>query len=318
MSRTPRHGGTELQGWSRVQFNALGSACSLIFQAPSDKQASAYKSQMLTWVEDFEERYSRYRSSSLISAINRTAGGDWVEIDDELESIFALCDHYHWSTGGVFDPTSLPLLRAWDYQAERPRIPSDSEIEQALKLVGWTKLERRRGCVRLPTKGMAVDLGGIGKEYAVDRVIEQAAGFGIQDILVDFGRDVRGLGHSPNGGPWRIGLENPTVPGQCWGGVMICGSGVATSGDYLRGFHSGGSYYSHILDPRTGRPIQNGSQSATVIAPSCTEAGVLATATLILGATEGLELIQRSPMAQGALWQKGELHTTNRFSSSII
>jgi FAD:protein FMN transferase len=303
--------------WCRVNFRAMGSACQLIYRAPSRRQAVAFRDQAVAWVNHFEERYSRYREDSMISTINRASGIDWVAIDEELESIFALCDHYHWSTGGVFDPSSLPLMRLWNYQAERPVVPADDQIAQALGLVGWNQVQRKSSAVFLPVSGMAIDLGGIGKEYAVDRVLEQAPPFGIRDIMVDFGRDVRGMGRSPSGSTWRVGLEHPTNLGQCWGGVYAANGAVATSGDYLRGFEYEGRYFSHILDPRTGRPIANGSQAATIVAPSCTEAGVLATATLILGSPQGLALVERSSFAQGCLWQNGKRLDTSRFSSVL-
>ncbi|MDB6137847.1 MAG: ApbE family lipoprotein, partial [Verrucomicrobiaceae bacterium] len=266
----------------------------------------------------FEARYSRYREDSLISAINRAAGAGWVDTDAELESLFALCDHHHWSTGGVFEPTALPLQRLWNYQAAQPRVPGDDEIAQALKQVGWDKVLRRPGKVCLPEAGMAIDLGGIGKEYAVDRVIEQSRPFGITDILVDFGRDVRASGQAPQGGPWRVGLEHPAEVGRCWGGVQASNRAVTTSGDYLRGFEVGGRRYSHIIDPRTGRPVANGCHSASVIAPTCTEAGVLSTAALILGAEEGVRLIERSCLAQGCVWQGDALHETQRFAACLV
>jgi thiamine biosynthesis lipoprotein len=299
--------------WCRVNFQALGSNCQLIFKPSSRKQGIAYRDTAVEWVTSFEQRYSRFKEDSMLSQINRSAGQDWVEIDGELESIAALCDHYHWVTGRVFDPSALPLMKLWNYKAKTPTVPTDEQIQRTLPLVGWRKVQRRAGAMFLPEQGMALDLGGIGKEYAVDRVLEMAAPFGIVDIMVDFGRDVRSAGKSPTGSVWRVGLEHPTEAGQCWGGIMSSHSAVATSGDYLRGFYANGQYYSHILDVRTGRPVANGSQSATVVAPSCTEAGVLATTTLVLGPEAGLAMIERSTFSQGCLWTHGTRHETSRF-----
>ena len=304
--------------WCKVHFRAMGTDCQLIYRGPTRKQSVAFRDAAVQWVADFERKYSRYRDDSLISAINRAAGGAWMETDAEMESMFALCDHYHWSTDGVFDPTSLPLQRLWNYKAETPRVPADQEIEAALGQVGWNKVERRPGEVRLPETGMAVDLGGIGKEYAVDRVIEQSRPFGITDILVDFGRDVRAAGQAPQGGPWRVGLEHPTDVGRCWGGMHVSNRAVTTSGDYLRGFDFEGRRYSHIIDPRTGRPIDNGCHSASVIAPTCTEAGVLSTAALILGHEKGVRLIERSCLAQGCIWRGDTLYETQRFTACLV
>ncbi len=304
--------------WCQVQFRAMGTACQLIYRAPSRRQGVAFRDAAIGWVADFESKYSRYRADSMISAINHAAGQGWVAADAELEAIFALCDHYNWSTGGVFDPTALPLQRLWDYQAEQPVIPADEAVAAALSLVGWRKVEREPGRVRLPVEGMALDLGGIGKEYAVDRVIDQSRPFGITDIMVDFGRDVRCNGQSPEGGPWRVGLEHPLDPGRCWGGLRVSHRAVTTSGDYLRGFEVNGRRYGHIIDPRTGRPIDNGCHSASVIAPTCTEAGVLSTTALILGAEQGIRLIERTGFAEGCVWQAGTRFESYRFASFVL
>jgi thiamine biosynthesis lipoprotein len=304
--------------WCRTQFRAMGTVCQMIYRAPSRKQAISFRDVAVEWVMDFERKYSRYRNDSLISAINRAAGESWVATDTELESIFALCDHYHWSTAGVFDPSTLPLMRLWDYKVQRPVLPGDAKISEAMELVGWQKVQRRAGEVFLPQRGMAIDLGGIGKEYAVDRVLDQSRAFGINDLMVDFGRDVRGVGQAPQGGAWRVGLEHPVDHERCWGGVAVLNRAVTTSGDYLRGLEIDGTYYSHIVDPRTGRPISNGCHSASVVAPTCTEAGVLSTAALILGREEGLRLIERSTFAQGCIWQGQDRHDTARFAGYLI
>ena len=148
---------------------------------------------------------------------------------------------------------------------------------------------------------MALDLGGIGKEYAVDRVMNLAAERGIQNILVDFGQDVRVRGHAPGKKFWTIGLDDATQPGKCWAGVAVTDHAVATSGDYLRHFTVNGRRYGHILDPRTGYPAFNDCRAVSVIAPSCTIAGLLSTSVCILGAKEGLQLVELHPGAAAAV-----------------
>ena len=304
--------------WARTQFKALGTMCQLIFRPASRRQGLEFRDAAVSWLMDFERKYSRYREDSMISAINAAAGHQWVETDAELESLLALCDHYHWSTAGVFDPSALPLQRLWDYQTEKPCIPSDEAIAQTLDVVGWQRVQRRPGEIFLPEKGMAMDLGGIGKEYAVDRVVDQARAAGIEHVMVDLGRDVRGSGQSPAGGWWRVGLEHPADIGQCWGGVAVANRAVATSGAYLRGFQYNGRFYSHIIDPRTGRPVETGCRSASVIAPTCTEAGVLSTTALILGLDEGLAQIERSTLSQGCVWQGETRHDSSRFAAYLL
>lgn len=317
-SPATKAGVPQMEGWTKAVFPAMGTQCQIIFRAPSQKQATAFREASIRWVEDFERKYSRFRADSLISEINREAGVRWVETDAELESMLSLCDWYHWSTGGVFDPTALPLIRLWDYHEERPVLPSEAEIERARELVGWSKVEKKAGGIFLPVAGMSIDLGGIGKEYAVDRVLEMSAQWGVRDIMVDFGRDIRVAGESPHRGGWRVGLEHPDDPGRCWGGVLVRERAVTTSGDYLRAFELDGRRYGHIIDPRSGRPVENGCHSATVIAQSCTEAGVLSTAALVLGQKGGLALISQSCLAQGCMWKNGERMATARFGDFVI
>jgi thiamine biosynthesis lipoprotein len=106
-------------------------------------------------------------------------------------------------------------------------------------------------------------------------------------------------------------------PGRCWTGLLLTHRAVTTSGDYLRGFRAGGKYYGHILDPRTGRPTENGCHAASVIAPTCTEAGVLSTAALVLGAEDMMKLMGRHSLAAACLWQGEHLYETSRFSSYV-
>jgi thiamine biosynthesis lipoprotein len=273
---------------------------------------------VLTWLAGFEARYSRFLPDSLISRINAAAGREWVETDEELDSMFAICDWFHWMTQGIFDPSMLPLARLWDYHRPPCTLPGAGEVARALSLLGWKKVEREKGRVFLPDAGMAIDLGGVGKEYAVDRVFEMALAAGMENVMVDFGHDLRTRGEPPEGGPWRIGLEHPSVPGRCWGGVAITDRAVASSGTYQRFFEVDGERYSHILDPRTGWPVRSGVDAVSVVAPTCTEAGILSTTALILGPDEGRQLIERSAHAAGCIWSNGNRIHTRGFDDYVL
>jgi thiamine biosynthesis lipoprotein len=120
-------------------------------------------------------------------------------------------------------------------------------------------------------------------------------------VLVDFGQDVRVRGQAPEKNFWWIGLDAADRPGKCWAGVALTDHAVATSGDYLRHFIFNGRRYGHILDPRTGYPAFNDCRAVSVIGPSCTIAGLLATSICILGAKEGLQLVELHPHAAGAV-----------------
>ena len=285
-----------------LTWPALGTRCEVQYAASSSAQAQAFETAAVAWVAAFEAKYSRFRPDSLISRINAAAGRAPVAIDAEMEGLLALCDRLHFMTQGVLDPTALPLLRLWDYKAPAPRLPSDVELAAAQRLVGWKKVQRTPGHVFLPEPGMALDFGGFGKEWAVDIVAQIARDHGLTAALVDFGHDLRAVGLPPGRPAWHIGLEDPAAPGALKGSLALTrGQGVASSGDYLRRVVIDGVRYGHIVDPRTGRPVANGCRQATIIAPTCLQAGVLSTAAFVLGVKAGLELIQAQPGAEGQL-----------------
>ncbi|MEM9157581.1 MAG: FAD:protein FMN transferase, partial [Verrucomicrobiota bacterium] len=150
-----------------LQFFAMGTSCKVLFAAPDQQTARAFAQEAVHWVAHFEGKYSRFRDDSLISEINRNAGKGWTAVDGEVESIFGICDELNHMTHGVLDPTMHPLISLWDFKKERSALPSDSEVEEAMRLVGWSKVQRKARAVRLPDEGMALDFGGFGKEYAV-------------------------------------------------------------------------------------------------------------------------------------------------------
>ncbi len=286
----------------KLSFPALGTACEVQYAASGgDPQAQGFERAAVAWVNAFEAKYSRFRPDSLVSRINAAAGREWIAVDAEMEGLLKLCDTLHFMTQGVLDPTTLPLLRLWDYKAAAPRIPSAEEIAAARALVGWKKVQRAPGKVFLPEPGMALDFGGFGKEYAVDIVAQIALDHGIKSALVDFGHDLRAVGRPPGRPAWHIGLEDPRSPGRVAGSLAVMGQGVASSGDYLRGFTIVGKRYGHIIDPRTGWPVANGCTQATVVAPSCLQAGVLSTTAFVLGVPKGIEFIQSVPGPEGLL-----------------
>jgi thiamine biosynthesis lipoprotein len=285
----------------RLEFRAMSTQCRVNLHGVTASTARDLQRDIVQWVGQFEARYSRFIPDSLIGKINAAAGEHWVETDPETDRLLQLCHELFFFTRGSFDPTALPLMKLWNWKQQPAQVPSAEAIHAARELVGWNKIQRRPGGIFLPQRGMALDLGGIGKEYAVDCVMNMAVQRGVQNILVDFGQDVRVRGHAPEKNFWWIGLDDAANPGKCWGGVAITDHAVATSGDYLRHFVSNGVRYGHILDPRTGYPALNDCRAVSVIAPSCTIAGLLSTSVCILGAKEGMELIELHPGAAGAI-----------------
>lgn len=317
---TPAPRGPEAAGPLRkLAFPALGTNCEVQYVAPQgEEQAARFERAVTGWVVGFEQKYSRFLPTSLLSRINAAAGREWVEVDAETEAMFKLCDTLLFMTQGVLDPTALPLLQLWDYRAANPRIPDAAEIAAARARVGWRKVQRAPGKVFLPEPGMALDFGGFGKEYAVDIVAQIATEHGLACALVDFGHDLRAVGLPPGRPAWHIGLEDPFRPGSSSASVALISRGIASSGDYIRGFTLGGRRYGHIIDPRTGAPVANGCRQATVIAGTCLQAGALSTAAFVLGVPKGLELIQSCPGAEGLLVTDRARAQTRGFFNYVV
>jgi thiamine biosynthesis lipoprotein len=246
-----------------------------------------------------EVKFSRYRESSVVSEINRNAGRTPVAVDSETEMLVRSALELGAWTGGRFDPTVGVLRRAWDFK--NARVPEREEIAELLPLVNASAVSVRNGTVFLRRAGMELDLGGVGKEYAVDRAAEVLMREGIRSATIDFAGDVRTVGSRGDGRPWRVGVMDPRRRDRCRFTICpISGAGIATSGDYERGFVKDGVRYHHILDAKTGWPSR-GLASATVVAPSAFEAGLHSTAAFLLGAERGLALLESGPGIEGAL-----------------
>jgi thiamine biosynthesis lipoprotein len=280
----------DAQGVRKVEFRALGTNCAIKFRLEEDRSALEFAAQALGWLGDFEAKFSRYRPDSLISRINREAGGGWVATDPEMDAMLDLADEVHRRSDGILDATLLPLEQVWDWKEAHRELPSTARVRSALDLTGWGKVERRPGAVRLPLVGMGLDFGGFGKEYAVDFIARLARQHGIRDALVDLGRDLHALGGNGTHPFWHVGIEDGCHPGKCWGGLAVSDQAVSASGDYARFFIHDGVRYGHILDPRTGWPVANGMRAVTVVAPTCLDAGIYSTTVFVLGPRDGLHL----------------------------
>jgi thiamine biosynthesis lipoprotein len=257
-----------------------------------------------------EAKFSRYRPESVLSELNRQAGCGPQVVDEETEHLIQAALDLWTLSAGRFDPTVGVLRRAWDFKAGC--VPTSAELAALLPLVDARAVKLRNGAVALEKPGMELDLGGVGKEYAVDRVAELLSAEGVDSAIINFLGDVRTLGRRGDGQPWSVGVLDPFQPGRCLLAIRIGeGAGIATSGDYERGFVLDGVRYHHLLDATTGQPAR-GLRSVTVVAPTAFLAGQLTTAAFLLGPAQGLALLENRPGVEGALvTEAGELVLTS-------
>jgi thiamine biosynthesis lipoprotein len=293
-----------------TRFALMGGAAVIRFvddrgQRRAERIARSAENEALR----IERKFSRFREESVVSEIARNAGRTPVAVDEETAALVEAALELARLTGGRFDPTVGVLRRAWNFR--EPRIPGDDELCALRPLVDHGAVSVRDGTVFLRRPGMELDLGGVGKEYAVDRVADLLRAHGVTSAIVNFAGDVRTIGGRGDGRPWSIGVADPRAPGRCRFAVrLIGGAGVATSGDYERCFVQDGVRYHHLLDATTGRPAR-GIMSATVVAASAFMAGRLATAAFLLGARDGLALLEEIPGVEGCLiGETGEISST--------
>lgn len=260
-------------------------------EATAQRAAAAAQAEVLR----IEAKYSRYRDESIVSRINAAAGsGTAIEVDDETAGLLDYAATVFEQSDGLFDITSGVLRKAWDFKARR--IPEQSEIDALLPLIGWPKVRWQRPQLVLPLKGMQIDFGGFGKEYAADRAAAVLLSLGIRHGLVELGGDLRVVGPHPDGAPWQVGIRHPRNPETAIATIPLDRGALATSGDYERYFEQAGRRYSHLLDPQTGWPISGGFASVSVVADQCVIAGSFTTVAMLKDATDGQRWLEDAGM----------------------
>ncbi|HRX51494.1 MAG TPA: FAD:protein FMN transferase [Candidatus Krumholzibacteria bacterium] len=266
-------------GW-RGTFSAMAGPCEVLLDTDDSLLAHTLAQLACAEARRIEAKFSRYRDDSVLHAIHAAAGAP-MRVDDETAGLLDLAAACWELSGGRFDVTSGVLRRAWTFDGGT-RVPADAEVEALRVLVGWEKLTWRRPELVLPA-GMELDLGGLGKEYAVDRVVTLLREEARVPVLVNFGGDLHASGPRRDGAPWRVGVEDPGREDRAARVIDLAGGALATSGDARRYVMSGGERLGHILDPRTGRPVRGAPRSVTVAADACVQAGVLATTAMLHG-----------------------------------
>lgn len=266
-------------GKYHYSFPAMGSDCRLALYAAEERAADAASDCVMAETWRIEQKYSRHAGDNALAMLNRAAAaGSETEVDDETAELIGYALAAHKMSGGLFDISSGALNEAWNFNATA--LPDPSAIAAILARVGLDKIEWAPPRIKFTVPGMALDFGGLGKEYAVDRAAEICQRHGIEAGLIDFGGDLRTLGPHPDGSPWEIGIQHPRHPEVPIGMIRLARGAVATSGDYERYIEVNGQRYCHILNPQTGWPAR-GLASVTVMADRCLLAGTISTIAML-------------------------------------
>lgn len=261
------------------RFNAMGSPCEIKFYSDSKLQAQKKIVRLINTVRNLENRYSRYKSDSILSAINQQAAiAGRFKVDKQTESLLNYAHTCYLESDGLFDISSGALRKIWNFHEKK--IPSADIIQAHLNTIGWKKVIWSPPFIEFSHAGMELDFGGIVKEYAADQCAHLAREYGIHHGAINLGGDIRIIGPHLDGTPWRIGIKSPFQVNNKSFSASLTQGGIASSGDYERCMEVDGTKYSHILNPKTGYPSRYLS-SVSVIADLCTIAGTASTVAML-------------------------------------
>ncbi len=258
-----------------------------------EEEAERIAGEALREMHRIEGLMSTWRETSEISILNAQASGTMQPVSRELYTVVDSAFHYAELTGGAFDITVRPLVRLWGFQGGTARMPAGAEIDTALTHVGYGRvmLDEALPGISLPS-GMELDLAGIAKGYAVDRCIALLKDRGVTSALVNLGGNIYALGTPPGRNSWAVGIREARGARSTVGAIMLQNSAVATSGNYENFVEIDGKRYGHIIDPRTGRTVNN-MLSVTAVAPTAVAADALSTGLFVMGTERGSALVER-------------------------
>ena len=285
----------------RQSRTMMGTQINLIVHGPDADQCLQATRATFARMETLEHVFSRYEPDSALARLNAT--GSLPAAPAEFLELLDLTDHISKTTDGAFDITVLPLLQLYAHD----RLPEQQHLDEALKLVDYRAIERRGPHLAFTRPNMGITLDGIAKGYIVDQGVATLNSIGFADVYVEAGGDLMVTGNKPEGQPWRVGVRSPRARGSKTMPVISTFSplAVATSGDYMQAY-SDDLRHHHILNPRTGMsPLE--LASVTVTAPSVALADGLATAAMVLGPMQALDVLEKYAGCEGLFIGK-DLH----------
>jgi thiamine biosynthesis lipoprotein len=285
-------------------FESMGTELQLTAWTADEAAADAAFQAVSQEMDRLENLLSNWRETSEVQQLNAAAGKHPVRVGSELRDVLQTAHQVSEWTGGKFDVTWGVLSGLWkfDYQNQDGSIPDPDEVLRRRKLIDYRDVvvDEHGGTAFIQREGMVVNLGGIGKGYAVDRARGILQSRGLHDFMIQFGGDMYVAGRSGDH-PWRLGIQDPRGPAnKIFAQIDVSDSTFSTSGDYARSFVRNGRRYHHIIDPATGEPAA-GCRSVTIMTSSAAVADGLSTGVFVLGPEAGMALIERLKGVEGVI-----------------
>ncbi len=286
----------------RTRF-IMGTLVEITISHPDPDLIQTATTKAFNEMQRIEKLMSTHLPDSEISRINRAAGKHAVPVSLEVEEVIREGIYWSQQSGGAFDITIQPLVQLWDLDGEKELIPSNRTLKKTASLVNYKNIEIVDHQVKLNRVGMAINVGGLAKGYAVDRAVSLLRSK-VENGIVNAGGDLYAFGQKTPTTSWNIGLQHPRKPQELLAAFALKNRAVATSGDYQRYFIKDGVRYHHIFDPQTGMPAR-GMTSATIITREAMEADALATAVFVMGPDKGIEWVDSMENVEAMLVLRG-------------
>ena len=296
---------------------ALGTVCTITL---FDEGREDVYNQIFDRLNEIEQHLSVNISTSDIAQINQKAGIEPVKVHADTLSILSTALHFAYKTEGALNPAIGSLVSLWGIGGDNPRLPTEKEIEEQKALTDYKQIviDTEKSTVYLPVKGMKLDTGGITKGYAADEVVRLMNENKIAGGLVDLGGNVYAVGTKADGSKWRVGVKNPfDSTGTPLIRIDVENATIVTSGVYERFFIQDGIRFHHLLDSKTGYPVNNGLQSVTIITSSSMVADALSTAVFVLGKEKGISFLEEIGIPGFCVTDDKKIKATKGLETSI-
>ena len=323
-------GGVQVPTAVRIGGRCMGTSWSAVVTLQPGEKGEQVGALVQGRLDEVDRALSTWKDDSDLSRLNRAAPDAREGATEDTLKVLALSKELFEATGGAFDPSVGPLTRLWGFGSHEVEqaAPTPAEVAATLEQLGLDDLQMGRpgtappgsdgaapaGWVARSRADLEVDASAVAKGYGVDVAAAALLESGHEEFMIEVGGELVLSGRNPEGIPWRIGVDDPLPPAGSdplspmalaprppIARLSLTRGGVATSGDYRNVRRVGSRVVSHVIDPRTGYPIDHDLASATVVAPTCAEADGLATATMVLGPIEGLELLESLEGVEGYL-----------------
>ncbi len=292
-----------------------------IYTKSSEAKANEILSHCEDIVKDIDNKMNPSTISSDIYKINQNAGKEPVKVSKDTFNVIKASLHYSEVSNDSFDATIGALVQLWNIGNEKAKVPTQEEVNALLPSVDYKNiiLDEKNSTVMLKNPETKIDLGGIAKGYAADKVVQYLEDQKIEGAIVNLGGNIYTLGTKDGKTKFNIGIQDPTKPrGNAIGSITTTNNSVVTSGIYERYIEKDGKIYHHILSPKTGYPVENNLSSVTIISDNSMNCDALSTTAFSLGLEKGLKLIEKTPNTEAIFITKDkQIYTTPGLKDSF-